>query len=188
MKRRRRHVMTLAAVYKRRPCAVAVWFALADMAEERKSAVVTPTRDELSQRSGANFKSVSAALTLLESAGWIDRVHVPVKVGGRQTATLLRIALRRRGRSTPRTGARAVEGVQRPKGKGRSTPQDSLTERGGTAAASRKEATAPAAAHAGKAPRAPRVEDEEPKPGEPTISIAELVRQTPGDRAKGGAS
>jgi len=79
-----------------------VWLALTDLADARGSAVVTPTRGQLAALTGIRrHKSISQVLTTLEKAGWIDRMHVPVIVGGKRAATLLRIILRRRGRKTP---------------------------------------------------------------------------------------
>jgi hypothetical protein len=127
----RKRESTLAELHADRPSAAAVYLALLDLSAERKSNVVTPTRELLAERTGVNVKSVSNALTALQRAGWIARAHVPIFAGTRQTATLLRITLCRRGRSTTHTGRSAVEGVKRPKGKGRSTPLDSPTERGG---------------------------------------------------------
>ena len=150
MKRARVRVWPIAKVYAERPCALAVWLALDDLRTERGTSVVTPTRAVLSARSGANEKSVSAALTLLASAGWIDRVHIPVLTGDARTATLLRIVLRRkgrrvrkiapqRGRSTPYQARGAVEGVQRPiregSREGVQGPKTFLKERGAVPAA-----------------------------------------------------
>lgn len=173
-----------ARVVKARPSAIAVYDALCELKQQRGSSVVTPTRSQLSEMTGYTPKTISAAFTTLEEAGWIDRTHVPKFEGGRQKATLLRIVVRpiresapgvrktetarRRGRPAPstqappatsrkgrstvstapsaedgnNTGCRkdpsapptehdAVEGVQRPKGRGRSTPQDFPSERGG---------------------------------------------------------
>ena len=167
MTKRARH-WSLARVVSKRPSAAAVWLALCDMATARGSPVVTPTRAQLHKMTGKNKKTVSAALTTLEEAGWIERFHVPVSKAGKRSATLLRIVLRhkggpaprtanqktvrcrgrsatptgqsvkrprqgdkRSGRSAPHTVQDAVEGVQRPKDKGRSTPQDFPSERGG---------------------------------------------------------
>jgi hypothetical protein len=74
-------------------------------------------------------KTISTALSALEQAGWIERVHVPVTVGGKRTATLLRITLCRMGRNLPHTVTPTVRGGKRPKGRGQKTPQDSLSER-----------------------------------------------------------
>ena len=113
--KRRGPQWTIGQVYGKRPSALAVWTALCDMADERGSSVLTPTRVQLAELTGIKrHKTISAALTTLEAAGWVDRVHVPVSEHGKRTATLLRIVLRRRGRSAPLTGAHAVEGAQRP--------------------------------------------------------------------------
>lgn len=123
---------SLARVTKACRSAPAVWVALLDLSESRGSPVITPTRDELSRLSGiSRVKTVSKSLSVLEEAGWIGRVHVPIVVGNMRQATLLRINLCRRGRKTPHTATSAVRGAKRPKGRGRKTPQDSLSERGG---------------------------------------------------------
>ncbi len=102
MTKRARH-WSLARVVSKRPSAAAVWLALCDMATARGSPVVTPTRAHLREMTGRNEKTISAALTTLEEAGWIERFHVPVNNAGKRTATLLRIVLRHKGRSAPRT-------------------------------------------------------------------------------------
>ncbi len=148
-KHSRRRPLPLALVYQHRKAAPAVWIALCDMAREKASNFVTPTRAELAQRAGCNEKTVSACLTTLEGAGWITRQHQPVVENSQQTATLLRIFLRRdgqttsptaaerdesrSGRPTPFTKPGAVAGGQRPPARGRSEPEDSPTEsRGAT--------------------------------------------------------
>jgi hypothetical protein len=71
-----------------------------DMAEERGSSVLTPTRKMLSEATGIKKHStVSTALTALERACWIDRVHIPSWKDGQRT-TLLRLVLRRSARKT----------------------------------------------------------------------------------------
>jgi len=117
-----------------------VWLALCEMAAERGSNYVTPTREKLSERTGiARLKTISAALTALHQAGWIQRKHTPVSAGGQQTATLLSIILRRvpssgtsdrpyRGRKTPRTYKTHVEREIGPIARGRKTPQESSKE------------------------------------------------------------
>ena len=87
---------SLAKVTKECRSAPVVWVALLDLSEFRGSPVVTPTREELSKLSGIpRVKTISRALTILEQAGWIARVHVPVSVRNVRQATLLRITLRR---------------------------------------------------------------------------------------------
>jgi hypothetical protein len=113
-----------------------------DLSSQGRS-IVTPTRESIGKAAGIDReKTISAALTALESAGWIDRVHVPVHIGGKQTATLLRITLHRRGRKTPLTEHNPVEGGKRPKGRGRKTPQDSSKEESVSAALASGEAAA----------------------------------------------
>ncbi len=88
----------LAKVFKARPSAVAVWQAMCDLADERRSPVVTPTRARIAAMTGINEQTVSDALTTLDEAGWIGRVHVPRLDGGKRV-TLLRIVLHRTCRS-----------------------------------------------------------------------------------------
>lgn len=108
--------------------APAVWVALVDMGAERGSATVTPTRERLAELTGIKkHRTISDALTVLAKAHWISREHVPVLQGGRQTATLLRVVLRR-GRKTAHTGHGSVEAEKRPIGahrrRGRKTALD----------------------------------------------------------------
>ncbi|MBK9118011.1 MAG: helix-turn-helix domain-containing protein [Phycisphaerales bacterium] len=107
-KRRSRKVKcwTLAKVWATCPSAVAVWLALREIAAEKSSRVLTPTREMIAVRTGIERRpTISRALTTLENAGWIARAHVPVTVGTRRAATLLRIVLCRRERSTFLTAA-----------------------------------------------------------------------------------
>lgn len=125
--RRRGAAWSLARVCERGFLAIAVWQALVDLARDRNSLIVTPTREMLGAAIGRKrHKSISRALTILERARWISRMHVPVGDGDQRTATLLRIELCRMGRLAPSTERIAVKGAKRPKGKGRKTPQDSL--------------------------------------------------------------
>lgn len=159
--RRRRTPWTLARLVRRFRSAPAVWLALLDLADARGSKIVTPTRPELAEATGiARMKTISAALTALECAGWIERVHVPVRDGGQVTALLLRIVLRRMGQQTPHTKRHAVRGEKRPKGKGRKTPHDFPTERGAPTA------PAPLGLSAGAGAAAPA-----PLPEQPTTRI-----------------
>ena len=129
---RKQREWSLARVTKACRSAPIVWLALLDLSEFRGSPVITPTREELSKLSGIpRVKTISRALTILEQAGWIARIHVPISVRNVRQATLLRITLCRRGRKAPLTATSAVEGAKRPKGRGRKAPHDSPTERGG---------------------------------------------------------
>ncbi|MGD0090049.1 MAG: hypothetical protein ABSE73_09020 [Planctomycetota bacterium] len=102
-----------------------MWQALEALSGGR--AVVTPTREAIGKAAGiTRDPTISAALTTLEEAAWIDRVHVPVKVGNVQTATLLRITLHRRERKTFLTAHNPVENGKRSKGRERKAFQDSL--------------------------------------------------------------
>ncbi len=75
------------------------------MAEERGSTMVTPTREDLSERTAIRrLPTITAALTALSEARWIRVQHVPVIQWGRRTATLLRILLLRSARKTLATG------------------------------------------------------------------------------------
>jgi hypothetical protein len=103
------------------------------LAAERRSCVVTPTRPALAELTGIRrLPTISHGLTVLERAGWIDRAHVPIYCGNRQTATCLRIILRRRERSALRTKVGGVENAQRSKGRERSAFLDFPTGRGGS--------------------------------------------------------
>jgi hypothetical protein len=153
MKRTRGNVWTLAAVFRTTPMALAVWCALCELADARRSSVVTPTRAKLARAIGIDRqKSVSAALTLLERAGWIERVHVPVTSGGIQRATLLRIVLCRKRRSSAPYGAKRRRGRSSgPRVEGAPTPQDFPYGKEG-------EPTAPALSGAGAARHVPSPE------------------------------
>lgn len=126
-RKRRARAWSVARLAQTCSAAPVVWLVLLDLAATRHTSVVTPTRDKLARLTGIRrHKTISTALTTLELAGWIERVHVPVTVGGRRAATLLRIVVRRRGRHAPHTARNAVKGATRPKGKGRVAPLDSL--------------------------------------------------------------
>jgi len=109
MKRKRCHQWPLAKVVRECRSAAAVWLSLEDMAHERGSVVVTPTREAIAVAASLKkHDTVSEALSALEAAGWIERRHVPVFKGGRQVAVVLRIALRRIHRKTGHTVRAAV--------------------------------------------------------------------------------
>jgi hypothetical protein len=59
-KRKRKKQESLAALVARQRSAPAVWLALCDMADERGSRVVTPTREQLRQLTGLSEKTISA--------------------------------------------------------------------------------------------------------------------------------
>jgi len=106
---KRRHQWPLAKVVRECRSAPAVWLALQDMAHERGSVLITPTRETIAVAASLKKRdTVSEALSTLEAAGWIERRHVPVFKGGRQVAVVLRIALRRIHRKTGHTVRAAV--------------------------------------------------------------------------------
>ena len=96
----------LVRLHQAGPSAAVVWLALCELAVACGSPVATPTRPQLREMTGAAVKTISTALTVLEKAGWIERVHVPVTVGGKRRATLLRVILRRKTPSTTSVAAR----------------------------------------------------------------------------------
>lgn len=85
---------TLQQVWSACPSAVPVWVELNEMAARRGSAVVTPTRQALADATGIAVKTVSAALTTLDKAGWIERQQVQMG-GPNGWSSMLRIVLRR---------------------------------------------------------------------------------------------
>ena len=175
--RRRKKQWALSKVCRACRSAPAVWLVLADLAAERRSHLVTPTRELLSRVSGVRgLKTVSKALTTLHNAGWIERIHKPVTQSGKRTATLLRIVLRRgtytqfrKGQTTTRTETPAVEGKERPKGKGQKTPQDLPKGKGGV--------PSPPLTRGGEAVGTADIGDSE-RPDELTRPIADLVKET----------
>lgn len=89
---------SLAQLWRENRAAPCVYLALDSLGDGQ---VVTPTRAVLSATTGiVRLKTISAALSALETAGWIERVHVPVGSGS-ERATLLRIILRRKGLKVP---------------------------------------------------------------------------------------
>jgi hypothetical protein len=136
--RKRKKQESLAALIARQRSAPTVWLALCDMADERGSRVVTPTREQLRELTGLNEKTISAALTALEEVGWIDRVHKPVMVGQKRVATLLRITLIRRTPLTVRTRQHSND-----RRKGRSTPPTKQVSHHDTEALSRNGRSTP---------------------------------------------
>ena len=121
---------TLGQVYVIYRAAPVVWLALQDMAGRRRSSVITPTRAELAKATGIRrHRTISTALSVLEAAGWLSRIHIPVNADGHRTATLLRLMLCRKGQKLTHTGKNSVWVKNRPKGKGQKLTQDSPTER-----------------------------------------------------------
>jgi hypothetical protein len=129
-KRRRPRIASLSQLHASCRSAATVWLALLELAMLKGgSPVVTPTRKILAKITGIErLPTISAALTALEEAGWIDRVHVPKMVGGVRTATLLRVILHRDRKSFV-TGMNTVANGKRSKGRERKSFQDSLRER-----------------------------------------------------------
>ena len=149
---KRRTPWPLARLVKTCRSAPAVWIALSDLADVRRSSVVTPTRADLSRATGIDrAKTISTALSTLELARWIDRVHVPVIENGLQVATYLRVVIRRRGRKTP---------------------QDSLLEREG--AGTRRRPLPPGRASA-PATRAPEARSQDSEHDGPVVKIADIA-------------
>lgn len=136
MKRKRRTAWPVWKLVKENRSAPAVWLALLELANGRK--IVTPTREQIAHAAGISRRpTVSAALTTLADGGWIDRMYKPVFQGGRQTATLLRIAMLRRERKSFPTQT-AVENenrsLRRKSRRERKSFPDSPSERGRNAA------------------------------------------------------
>jgi hypothetical protein len=116
VRRKRRPAWPLSKVVAVCRSAPAVWLALQNISEERRTHIVTPTRTDLSQRCGvARANTISRALSTLEEAGWLEREHVPVFEGAQRVATLLRIVLRKQ-QISPHTKPIAVGNRKRCKG------------------------------------------------------------------------
>jgi len=115
-RRKRKPAWPLSKVVAVCRSAPAVWLALQNISEERRTHIVTPTRTDLSQRSGvARANTISRALSTLEEAGWLEREHVPVFEGAQRVATLLRIILRKQ-QIPPHTKPSAVGNRKRCRG------------------------------------------------------------------------
>lgn len=132
--RRRRHPLPLAVLNRKCRSAAVVWVALQDMASERGSHLVTPTREELMTRTGiSRTQTISKALTALDKAGWIERNIVRQPGSGGQFVTLLRVVLLRTQQKTHRTDRTSVRSGKRTDSTGRKTPLDSSKEERGAA-------------------------------------------------------
>lgn len=127
---KKRRTGTLAELVDKCPSAAIIWIALCELA--KGSAIVTPTRRDISDATGiARMATISNALSALNALGWIDRILVPFMDGGRQTATGVRIVLRRPyGAENASNGKSAVRSGKRAKGKARKPLQDFPTEGG----------------------------------------------------------
>lgn len=146
---KRQKLWTLKRVIAECRIAPAVWMALCDMADERGSIVVTPTRELLSKVTGIRrLPTLSRALTVLHNAGWLIRTLVPA---GDITArkTLIRITLCRIERKTFHTVGGAVSNEKRSTSRERKTCADSSFRRGG------RPSTPPLSADAGGEAGAP---------------------------------
>lgn len=100
VQQRRPKPWTLARVRRECPSAAAVYLALLDLAAERRTSLLTPTRKLLASMTGIKkHQTISQALTTLTRAGWIDLNHIPSSNRGQRT-TLLRLILRRMHRKT----------------------------------------------------------------------------------------
>lgn len=139
---RRPKQWTLARLFRQCRAAPVVWLALSDLADETGANVVTPTRAQLATMTDiARVKTISAALTALRKAFWLEIEHVPVVENRKQVGTVLKIKLfHRRGENRPiGKGAGRIakslhrEGEKRPIATGRKTPQDFPTGRGAPA-------------------------------------------------------
>ena len=129
--KRRPKPWTLARVRAECHSAPVVWLALCDMRAERGTQLLTPTRKLLSERTGiTRHNTISQALTVLTSAGWIDLTHVPSSQNGNRT-TLLRLILRRMQQKTVHTGGSSVCNENRCNSKQRKSLPDSYYVRGG---------------------------------------------------------
>lgn len=123
--KRRPKCWSLAQACAHCPSAARVWIALLDLAAERGSSVLTPTREQLATATGIRkHDTISTALTTLERALWLDRVHVPRVGADGKRKTLLRLILRRTPRKTGHTVHRAVYAEKRGKGIPRKTGHD----------------------------------------------------------------
>lgn len=93
-RRRARSLWPLARVMAKCSKAPVIYQALLELAGLRESIVVPTTRLELASVSGVKrAPTISEALTVLELAGWIDRVHVNKFEGGSFKAKLLKVIL-----------------------------------------------------------------------------------------------
>ena len=94
---RRPQQWSRAKLYRQCRAAPVVWGVLEDLAYERGSPVITPTRDQLLEATGSKTtRNISTALTTLHAAGWLIRTLVPVFEGGRQMGRLIRLTLTRK--------------------------------------------------------------------------------------------
>jgi hypothetical protein len=125
MKRRRIKLWSLARLHTECPAATAVWMALDEMRTAKGSAMLTPTREDIAAATGiGRLRTISTALTTLDSAGWIERHTVtrPGRAGG--VVKLMRIIVSRKGQNSTHTGARSVRVKNRPISKGQNSTHD----------------------------------------------------------------
>lgn len=124
MKSQHRKQLSLADVTKRRPSAVSVWVALNDLAAERGTHVVTPTRSDLAARTGLAEQTISDALTTLHEAGWISR-QVIYRKNAEGVAGLLRIVVQPR-KCSAATSTNKGKARRRTRSSTTSTAQDAV--------------------------------------------------------------
>lgn len=111
--RRRGKPWSLIRLHRECWAAPTVFLALVQLGNERGSPVVTPTREVLSALTGIRrLPTITAALTALDKANWIQRFIIPVG-GGAEHKTMLRIVIHRSAHNTLGTGVHAVSNATR---------------------------------------------------------------------------
>ena len=107
--RKRRRAWAVKKLHAECRAAPAVWLALCELAAERGSSLLTPTREQICKIAGISRpRTISTALRALADAGWIDvhRVRVSGKNGG--FATLMKVVLFYEGQKMTPIGARSM--------------------------------------------------------------------------------
>lgn len=127
-----RRQWSLAKVTKECRSAPIVWVALEQLATEKGTRVVTPTRKDICKLSGIrDVKTITLALNTLEHARWLDRGHFPAYRDNGDRVTLLKLILRYTTQKTDRIGTPSIRPKKRIKGKTQKTGANSPTERAG---------------------------------------------------------